>query len=41
MVPIPICAKGGLRLDVLEDALRGGDSGEPAIVPGMQNEVIC
>src|SRR5688500_3056231 len=26
--------KGGLRLDVKEVALRGGDSGEPAIVPG-------
>jgi hypothetical protein len=26
--------KGGLRLDVREHALRGGKSGEPAIVPG-------
>lgn len=27
-------AKGGLRLNTLEAAQRGGDSGEPAIVPG-------
>jgi mono/diheme cytochrome c family protein len=26
--------KGGLRLDVSESAVRGGDSGDPAIVPG-------
>src|SRR2546423_2049190 len=26
--------KGGLRLDVKPAALKGGDSGEPAIVPG-------
>ncbi|GIX05426.1 MAG: hypothetical protein KatS3mg114_1295 [Planctomycetaceae bacterium] len=26
--------KGGLRLDLRESALRGGDSGEPALVPG-------
>ena len=26
--------KGGLRLDVREDALKGGKSGDPAIVPG-------
>src|SRR5687767_16038157 len=26
--------KGGLRLDVKPAALRGGDSGEPAVVPG-------
>ena len=30
----PDSRQGGLRLDVLEDALRGGESGEPAIVPG-------
>lgn len=30
----PDSRQSGLRLDVLEDALRGGDSGEPAIVPG-------
>jgi len=27
-------AKAGLRLDMREAALRGGDSGDPAIVPG-------
>jgi len=27
-------AKGGLRLDLREAAFRGGDSGEPAVVPG-------
>jgi len=26
--------KGGLRLDLVEHALKGGDSGKPAIVPG-------
>lgn len=26
--------EGGLRLDVKSDALRGGNSGEPAVVPG-------
>ncbi|MCA9160469.1 MAG: DUF1549 domain-containing protein, partial [Planctomycetales bacterium] len=30
----PVSRQSGLRLDVREDALRGGDSGEPAIVPG-------
>ncbi len=30
--------EGGLRLDSREGALRGGDSGEPAIVPGKPNE---
>ncbi|MCC7336085.1 MAG: PSD1 domain-containing protein [Pirellulaceae bacterium] len=30
----PDSRQSGLRLDVQEDALRGGDSGEPAIVPG-------
>lgn len=30
----PDSRQSGLRLDLLEDALRGGDSGEPAIVPG-------
>lgn len=30
--------KGGLRLDIREDAIRGGESGEPAIVPGKAAE---
>jgi hypothetical protein len=30
-------SKSGLRLDVRSDALRGGDSGEPAIVPGASD----
>src|SRR5690348_11357656 len=30
--------KGGLRLDLPEAALRGGDSGEPAVVPGKPRE---
>lgn len=33
----PESRESGLRLDVQEDALRGGDSGEPAIVPGNPN----
>jgi mono/diheme cytochrome c family protein len=31
-------AKGGLRLNTLEAALEGGDSGKPAIVPGKPAE---
>ena len=27
--------KGGLRLDERDSALRGGDSGEPALIPGQ------
>lgn len=30
----PDSRQSGLRLDIQDDALRGGDSGEPAIVPG-------
>src|SRR6266852_1752163 len=30
--------KSGLRLDVREAALKGGESGEPAIVPGKADE---
>lgn len=30
--------EGGLRLDVRQNALEGGDSGEPAIVPGRPEE---
>jgi hypothetical protein len=30
--------QGGLRLDIRQDALAGGDSGEPAIVPGRPEE---
>src|SRR5258708_34038208 len=30
--------KAGLRLDVREAALKGGESGEPAIVPGKADE---
>ncbi len=30
--------EGGLRLDLRQSALRGGDSGEPAIVPGKPND---
>src|SRR5260370_32213620 len=30
--------KAGLRLDVREAALKGGESGEPAIVPGKVDE---
>ncbi|MHB8865955.1 MAG: DUF1549 domain-containing protein, partial [Pirellulaceae bacterium] len=30
--------EGGLRLDVRESVLQGGDSGEPAIVPGEPDE---
>lgn len=33
----PESRESGLRLDVQEDALRGGDSGEPAIVPSNPN----
>src|SRR5260370_17561635 len=30
--------KSGLRLDVRENALKGGDSGTPAIVPGKPED---
>src|SRR5437588_8983809 len=30
--------KSGLRLDVKANALKGGDSGEPAIVPGSAHK---
>lgn len=30
--------KGGLRLDIRDAALKGGKSGEPAIVPGQPNQ---
>ncbi|MFN7286593.1 MAG: DUF1549 domain-containing protein [Verrucomicrobiota bacterium] len=30
--------KGGLRLDVRSDALKGGKSGQPALVPGQPDE---
>jgi len=30
--------QGGLRLDIRQNALEGGDSGEPAIVPGKPEE---
>ncbi|MBX9627804.1 MAG: DUF1549 domain-containing protein, partial [Gemmataceae bacterium] len=30
--------KGGLRLDLRDDALTGGDSGEPAVVPGKPDK---
>ena len=30
--------QGGLRLDIREPALQGGDSGQPAIVPGKPDE---
>ena len=30
--------QGGLRLDIREHALQGGDSGQPAIVPGKPDE---
>ncbi len=30
--------EGGLRLDSRQSALKGGDSGEPAIVPGRPDE---
>jgi hypothetical protein len=32
--------EGDLRLDVAEDAYRGGDSGDPAIVPGKPDESL-
>ena len=30
--------QGGLRLDIRQNALEGGDSGQPAIVPGKPDE---
>lgn len=38
--PDAAAVKGGLRLDVREHALRGGESGKPAIVPGRPDESL-